>query len=344
MFDIDAILKKSDLLEYVTRSGGSLRGGGNRYSSHCSLHGGDNPTALSIYFKDGKWLWHCYTGCGTGGDAITFVQKWLGYDFKQACEWIGGEQVTDLQALKESAEKRLEAARIERIAAQQREEARLHELRVTEKHIEYNENLTRLSWAREEWRKAGIDDGMQDFWKLGGCEDFTYKFDDALYHTQTLTIPIFNTDYEIMTIQHRLLNPVNPKDKYRPERAGLHSHPFLALPTMGYQGGIIWVMEGAKKAMVTWTRSDADWQCIGVPSQGEYKRLIEDLKPVGKNVIVVPDPNSERNPSAYRYGKELAQAVGGRVLRLRDKVDDFILSSEITQNDLYAMSKQARKP
>jgi len=102
-------------------------------------------------------------------------------------------------------------------------------------------------------------------------------------------------------------------------------------------------MEGAKKAMVTWTRADAGWQCIGVPAQTEYKHLVEDLKPAGKRVIVVPDPNSERNPNAYKYGKELAQAVGGRVLRLRDKVDDFILSADITQNDLYAMSKQARR-
>jgi hypothetical protein len=102
-------------------------------------------------------------------------------------------------------------------------------------------------------------------------------------------------------------------------------------------------MEGAKKAMVTWTRADSDWQCIGVMSQGEYKNLIDKLKPVGKKVIVVPDPNSERNPHAYRLGRELARAVGGRVLRVNDKMDDLILTAELSHDDLFAMSKQARK-
>lgn len=146
-----------------------------------------------------------------------------------------------------------------------------------------------------------------------------------------------------MTIQHRLLNPVNPKDKYRPDTTGLHSHPFLAMPPMGYDGGIIFVMEGAKKAMVTWTRSDSDWQCIGVSSQVEYRHLTEDLKLVGKKVIVVPDPNSERNPNAYKMGADLAKAVGGKILHVTDKIDDMILALDVKKDDLFAMSKQARK-
>ena len=184
---------------------------------------------------------------------------------------------------------------------------------------------------------------MQEFWTLGGTEDFTYKIGEDLYHTPTITIPIFNEQKELLTIQHRLINPVNPKDKYRPDVTGLHSHPFLAVPQMGFDGDIIWVMEGAKKAMVTWTRSDIDWQCIGVMSQVEYKNLSEKLKPVGKNVIVVPDPNSERNPNAFRLAHGLAQAVGGKVLRVPDKIDDMILVNDMNKTELHAMSKQARK-
>jgi hypothetical protein len=343
-FNIDEILSKADLLAYVERAGGKLHGGSNRYSCACVLHGGDNPTGMSVYFKDGKWLWNCFTGCNTGGDAISFVMKWLNYSFPQACEFIGGEKIEDAQAMNESAAKRLRDAEIETIAAKQREDARRVELRVSEKHLVYNSNLNVYKWMREAWRKAGIDNGMQDFWSLGGCEDFAYKYDEVLHHTPSITIPVFNEQKELMTIQHRLLNPVNPKDKYRPERTGLHSHPFLAMPEMGYAGGIIWVMEGAKKAMVTWTKSgDADWQCIGVPSQGEYKNLAAALKPNGKNVIVVPDPNSESNINAYKLGRDLAREVGGKILRLNEKIDDFIMANEINFNDLFSMSKQARR-
>jgi hypothetical protein len=341
MFDIQEVLSKSDLLSYVERAGGQPRGSGNRYSCACPLHGGQNTTAFSIYFKDGKWLWNCFTGCGTGGDAIAFVEKWQNIDFRRACEWITGGAIEDVEGMKESAAARLEAARLETIAAQEREDARRKELQVAERHLYYHK--MRTQYHIDAWTAAGIDEGMQDFWTLGGSEDFIYKVGENKYHTPTITIPIFSEDNELLTIQHRLMNPVNPKDKYRPDITGLHSHPFLAVPTMGYDGGLIWVMEGAKKAMVTWTRADSDWQCIGVMSQVEYKNLTEKLKPVGKRVIIVPDPNSERNPNAFRLARELAKNVGGKILKVNDKIDDLILNTGMTQNDLFSMARQARR-
>jgi hypothetical protein len=351
-FDIQKVLAKSDLLEYVRRAGGELNGGGNRYASHCVLHGGDNDTALSIYFQDDRWHWKCWTGnCGQG-DAISFVEKWQNFTettrdgrkisaFQQACEWINGGKIEDAEGMQESAATRLESARLERIAAQQREEARRKEFQTAGRHVYYHK--MRTQYHKDAWLKAGIDDGMQDFWMLGGSEDFTYKMGEHLYHTPTLTIPIFSTERELLTIQHRLLNPKNPKDKYRPDITGLRSHPFLAVPEMGYDGGLIWVMEGAKKAMVTWTRADSDWQCIGVMSQGEYKNLVEALLPVGQRVIVVPDPDSARNPNSFLLGHTFAKAIGGKCLRVPEKIDDLILATKMTANDLYAMSKQARK-
>lgn len=341
MFDVKLVLEKADLLAYVQKMGKEPKGGGNRYACACPLHGGDNPTALSIYYKDGKWLWNCFTGSCGGGDAITFVEKWKGFDFRRACEWITGGEIEDTEAMRESAAARLEQARLERIAAQEREEARRKELQVAERHLYYHKMMTQ--YHKDVWTAAGIDEGMQDFWTLGGTDDFTYKVGETLYHTPTITIPIFSEENELLTIQHKLLNPINPKDKYRPDVSGLHSHPFLAIPTMGFDGDLIWVMEGAKKAMVTWTRADNYWQCIGVMSQVEYKNLEEKLSKVGKRVIVVPDPNSEKNPNAFRLAAELASKIGGRVLRVNDKIDDLILSADLKQEDLYAMSKQARK-
>lgn len=341
MFDVLVVLEKSDLLSYVEAAGGEPRGGGNRYSCACPLHGGDNPTAFSMSYKDGRWLWNCFTGSCGGGDAITFVSKWRNLDFQGSCEWIMGGKIEDVEGMRQSAAERLESARIETIAAQQREDARRRELQIAEKHLYYHK--MRTQYHKDIWTAAGIDEGMQDFWTLGGTENFSYKIGETCYHTPTITIPIFSEENELLTIQHRLLNPVNPKDKYRPDVVGLHSHPFLAVPTMGFDGGIIWVMEGAKKAMVTWTKADSDWQCIGVMSQGEYKRLAEKLAPVGKKVIVLPDPNSETNPNAFRLAYELAHKIGGKTLRIPDKIDDMINLGGIDQDGLFAMSKQARK-
>lgn len=344
MFDIEKILDRSDLLHYVELAGGHPVGNGTRYSCACPLHGGNNPTALSIYLQNGRWLWKCFTGgCSDGykRDAISFVQVWQGLDFKRACEWIMGGALQDVEGLEASAARRLEQARLDRIAAQEREEARRNELRLAKLHVRYHNEMAQ--YHKDAWNKAGLDEGMQDFWTLGGKKDFEYWIGETSYHSPTLTIPIFNPQRELMTIQHRLLNPHDIHDKYRPERKGLSSFSFLAVPEMGYDGEMIWVMEGAKKAMITWTRSDTNWQCIGLPSQESYRGAVEILKPVGKRVVIVPDPNSARNKKSLAKAWYLAKQIGGRFLQVPYKIDDLILLVNLQKDDLFRMQLQARQ-
>jgi len=158
-----------------------------------------------------------------------------------------------------------------------------------------------------------------------------------------LTIPIFDQNSELLTIQHRLLNPKNPHDKYRPEKTGLHAHPFLAMPILGYDGDIILVMEGAKKSMVTWSKMQGAAQSIGVPSQEGYKALIETLRPVGARVVVIPDPNSESNKNSLAKAWHLAKEVGGKFMQVPMQVDDYINISGMGSNTFYGMVKQARR-
>ena len=343
MFNIEAILAKSDLVVYVERAGGVLRKNGSRYSCACPLHGGDNTTAFSIWQSgDGRMRWKCFTGeCGSG-DAIRFVEVWQHLDFRAACVWINGGALEDTEGMLESAKRRHEQALAEAEKAREREEARRRELQMTERHVYYHKMMSQ--YHREEWCKAGIDEGMQDFWTLGGCDDFTYCEDDAFYHSPTLTIPIKAPETcELLTIQHRLLNPVNPKSKYRPEKTGLRAHPFLAVPEMGFDGDVVLVMEGAKKAMVAWTRADTCWQCIGADSQEMYASLVEPLRLAGKRVVVIPDPNTDRNPNAMRKGYNLAKAIGASFLHIPLKIDDLILQTNMGTDDLFHLVKQARR-
>lgn len=329
MFNIDEIISKTDLRELVEKAGGRI----NKNRCACPIHGGANENGFSIYHKDGRDLWACFTGDCGGGDVIDFVQKWRGWDFKQSCEFLGGSVQSDPVEMKRLADERMERARIELEQKQAQYEAARRELQFAEKHLLYHNTMG--AWARGMWMTAGLDEGMQDFFTLGACEDFVIN--DG-YHTPTLTIPIFDEQRNLLNIKHRLVKPQKENDKYRPERAGLGAFPpFLAIPEMGFDGGLIIVTEGEKKAMVTWASlNEADIQVIGVPGRTQFKNIADKLK--SKNVIVIPDPGAERD--AYDFAK----SVQARYLPIGEKIDDYIIETGINSNGLYSLIKnQSRR-
>lgn len=328
MFNIDDIIQRSNLRELVTRAGGELV----KDRCACPIHGGHDKNSFSVYHKDGRDLWQCFSGDCGGGDVIAFVMAWQNKDFKQACLFLGGDVLMDPHEMTRLAKERHAKAVQEREAAQAKEEARRKELQAEQKHLAYHQQMT--DEYINEWLKRGIDESYQGLWYLGACTDFVIN--DG-WRTPTLTIPIMSTSYEVLNIKHRLLNPQNPKDKYRPERSGLGAFPpFIAYPDKGFDGSVTWVIEGEIKAMVTATITpDSDWQFIGVPGRSQYKGLVEKLK--GKNVIVVPDPGAEKDAG------EFCKAVKGRWLSLPDKIDDFILEQELDAGWLQRIEKQARR-
>ena len=328
MFNVEQILAKADLRELVEKAGGHIE----KSRCACPLHGGNDTNAFAIYHKDGRDLWKCFSNDCGGGDVIDFVMKWRGYDFKRACEFLGGDVHADPVEMERLARERVERTRIELEQKQLAYEAALKELQFAEKHLHYHNTMK--EWARGMWLARGLDDGMQDFWTLGACEDFVINGD---YHTPTLTIPILDEQRQLLNIKHRLVNPQKQNDKYRPERSGLGSFPpFLAIPEMGYEGDLIIVTEGEIKAMVTWaTVSEMNIQVIGVPGRSQFKALSEKLQK--KNVVVIPDPGAEKD--AYDFAK----SVQARYLPMPDKVDDYILQTGINSNDFNRLIKQSRK-
>lgn len=332
-FDVESILNNADLRQLVERAGGEPD---NKGRCACPLHGGQNDNAFSIFQKDGRDYWKCWTGdCGQG-DAIDFVKVWQGIDFKNACAFLGGDVISDPQAMEASAKERLERAKIKHEEARLQVEARRAELQVAQLHVYYHETMQ--EWARLEWVRRGIDEAYQGLWTLGACEDkkITYKGED--YHTPTITIPLVDEKFNLLNIKHRLIRPPKPNDKYRPDKEGLGAFPpFIAFPDVGYNADMIWIMEGEIKAMVTATISpDAGWQFIGVPGQDAYDKLPAELFK-DKNVIVVPDPNAELK--AWNFAKK----IGARFLMTPEKIDDLINENQYGGDWLSAMSKQARK-
>lgn len=92
--DIEALLRRVDLAALAEAAGARFDG---RRSSHCPLHGGDNPTAFHIYpGADGRQRWHCFTQCPpgrNGGDALAFWMAWRKVDFptalRELAAWAG---------------------------------------------------------------------------------------------------------------------------------------------------------------------------------------------------------------------------------------------------------------
>jgi len=332
-FDLEKIIQGADLRGMVERAGGNPDHSGR---CACPLHGGQNESAFSIFRKDGKDYWKCWTGDCGGGDVLDFVRVWQGLDFKSACAFLGGDVVSDPIAMEASARARLEKAKIDHEEARLKMEARRTELQIAQMHVHYHETMQK--WGIDEWIKRGIDECYQGLWTLGACENKTIMYKGAEYHTPTLTIPIVNQSYELMTIKHRLIKPPKPNDKYRPEREGLGAFPpFIAFPDVAYSADLIWIMEGEIKSMVTATISpDAAWQFIGVPGQDAFEKLpLDQLN--GKKIIVVPDPKAEM--PAYKFAKK----IGARFLMTPEKIDDLIVDNNYDGDWLSSMSKQARK-
>lgn len=331
MYNIEALLAKNDLVELAERAGAKFKRTGGELRSHCPIHGGKNPGAFAVWVESGKQKWKCFTrGCGVG-DVIDFVVVWQQKEFKDAIAFLGGEVINDPVEMERLARERHQRAIRAKQEALQQEEARRKELQAEQKHLQYHNMLN--DYFTSEWIKRGLDESWQNYFCLGGCPDFVI---DGGYHTPTLTIPIINENSEVLNIRHRLLNPRDPTDKYRPEKPGLGASFFMAYPNMGYCGDVIWVIEGEiKTAVVSTINPEESWNYIGVPGLSNYGKLTDKLK--GKNVVAVSDPGAEEKVS------EFCKSVNGRMIQLPEKIDDLVVSHGYDGDWLRSMEKQARR-
>ena len=92
---------------------------------NCVFHNGDNTASMKVY-REG---FYCF-GCNKGGDIIDFVRAYQGLDFKEACQWICGEE------LSRRSKAQLTAANIRRNKRKAREAQLKQELREINKNFE----------------------------------------------------------------------------------------------------------------------------------------------------------------------------------------------------------------
>lgn len=183
--------------------------------------------------------------------------------------------------------------------------------RMTSQHIEW-------------WESQGIPEDIQRYLRIGFTPDKIYKDKQKeLKHSSAYTIPWWGANFEFKTMQYRLIEPENPKDRYRFEDGlgGGGEHFYMTDPSEPIKDKVI-ICEGAKKAIVTWFQlipGLSEYTVIAAPSNRTLTPALEATKDCGQRYIIL-DPGSER------HAFEIARAhPNTKAIYLPEKIDDLYI-------------------
>lgn len=212
--------------------------------------------------------------------------------------------------------------------------ARLGEYTAAELWTAYAARMT--ADHRAWWEEQGVPLDWQAYLRIGYEPSRGYCDDDGiLHHSRAYSIPYWHTGFKFVTMQYRLFDPPTITDRYRWEK-GLGTAYYQAEPQNAIGPQVI-ICEGAKKAIVTATRTDESFSVLGVPSKSDFGGVVDAVKDA-ERVYVLLDPDA-----GYRADK-LARAIGpaARVVDLAVKVDDGFTRHGLTNKLLQDALRYAR--
>lgn len=337
MNDLDAINMKIDLVDWAEKAGSRLKKSGSEWRGTCPIHGGDNPNGFAIYENGRRWT--CFTGdCGSG-DALGFIMKLRRIGLLEAIDIVTGgkplppEEVAQLQH--EHAERVARELQEKIDAAQQA----LKEIRETQIWLKYHEQLMASDVGKIWWDRRGVPDFWQQYWQLG------YETDRRIWigrelHTPTATIPVFDGEWQVKNIKHRLIDADSEAGKYRYEYSNLGAPVYLCDPDKPTQNTVV-VVEGEIKAMVTYiTMDNPNWQVIGIPGKNTPIDAIKQYTADASDVFICCDPDTGK------MNEGLAHELGAgrcRIVETPVKIDDYILACGIGKDKLKTLFNQSRR-
>lgn len=211
--------------------------------------------------------------------------------------------------------------------------------------VTYHNNLTD-EIKREYYHKRGIDDYFVESLMLGYNPCREYETGQGKVITPTLTIPVFAPEKKlVMNIKNRLINPLKPTDKYRPEYAGLPATLYYTDRERAPYGKVL-IVEGEFKAITTYIALDnPDMFVVGLPGKSPSLELLGALKNCDVVYICLdPDAYSVRAGEVSPM-RRLVHYFGERVrvISLPYKIDDMILQGILGKKELKYLLSTARK-
>lgn len=147
---VEEIKDKYSMMDILNRLNITVKRG----FCNCPLHKGDHTASLKVYDKS----FYCF-GCSRGGDIIHFVQLYNNLTFKEACEWISGEELNAKGRIA------LEAARLRRKY-------------IAERRARLRKQLSELQLAKY-WHTYLESEPFSDEW----CEAYN-KWQKAVYEQE----------------------------------------------------------------------------------------------------------------------------------------------------------------
>lgn len=166
---------------------------------------------------------------------------------------------------------------------------------------------------RSYWYSQGLTDATINQHQLGWCSRCP-----TCPQCASWTIPVVFRG-KLLNIRHRLINPPDPHDKYRPEMAGVGNVIFNAdLLDQSETNPVIMIVEGEVKSMALTQRG---FPAIGVPGASSFKESWARWFVPFTEILVAFDPGADRQ--AHR----VAQIIGNhaRTVSLPVKPDDFFV-------------------
>lgn len=202
--------------------------------------------------------------------------------------------------------------------------------RLTEKHI---------AW----WEENGVPEDLLRYERIGFTADKFYyegKRDEKIErHSPAYTIPWFGKDFTFETMQYRLLEPFDPKDRYRFESdlGGGGSHFYRVDPAEPIGDKVI-ICEGAKKAIVAWQwllGEQEHYTVLACASANTLAPALAATKDCSTRFIVL-DPGTD-------FWTNQITDRNSRIVSLPFKIDDGWKDYGFTRTDFENALKQARK-
>ncbi len=294
--------------------------------------------ASKFFYSDKKsWRGPC-PKCGGNRRFVMFTNHdwplWNGFCDECGTTIKAWERVKIAYDPAKAAAAKAEQEAEERARAEYRRN-KLSEFTTKEIWAELSERLTdeHIAW----WERNGIPEDLLRFARIGyKAYKFYYDSEKKEQHSPAYTIPWFGENYTFETMQYRLINPVNPKDRYRFESdlGGGSNHFYRVCPSEPIGDSVI-ICEGAKKAIVTWQWLAAEQTVIAAASANTLAPALEATKDCGLRYVIL-------DPGAEHWANQIKDA-NTRIVDLPFKIDDGYNDYGFTREDFENALKQSRK-